>query len=85
MVIQGRKGQAVEIVVATLVIALTIAGTAYTLIVGDDIYVGDMKTKIAYDYSSCSTEIMDIPEKNKVIFESLNHAEKDGYTVKKRC
>ena len=47
----------------------------------EDKYVGDMKTKQAYDYKCLSY----IPQDNRIIFNNLEMAKKEGYNYNPDC
>ena len=79
-----KKGQVGE-VLAGIMIILTIFGAVAIINEDGKAYVGNNANKVAYEYHSCKDEVNNIPEKNRIVFDSYNEAKKEGYELKENC
>ena len=81
----NKKGQIVEIGASLFMLVLIIFGSYSVLNEGEKIYVGDMDSKLVYDYSICKEETLNIPQVNQTVFKNINDAKKQGFEEAVGC
>lgn len=81
----NQKGELLLTVFAAAVIVLTISAAVITVNKGDKVYIGDKKQMNFIEYGKCPAKMSDIPELDRIIFESANQAKANGFTVVEGC
>ena len=79
-----KKGIVLELG-AIFIIIVTTVGALYVFSESGHIYVGNNINKKFYDYKICPTEVINISEQNRVIFENKEKAMNEGYGVYGGC
>lgn len=80
----NKKGEVLTFFAAAMII-ITISAAIVTIKQGDKVYVGDKIKGTFIEYNKCPLQINQISESNRIIFESINQAESQGYAPREGC